>query len=211
MRYWLIGILSLYSLGGFCQTVPSSAKSASKHARKQARLQRAYNGVFATPDADWKGWLDKNFPDASAGWPDAAKRAFAAVSGDGKWAYVGKGNIDRDGAPTALMVRFKDAPQQGYLVVDRLVVSKWADGKWNELLRADAGDGLTVNGIKPGALQSPVFSGYEVEFFAGNPENTKHPGMWITLKAVDKDGNALTEDADFFYVPKSKKYGGSSY
>ena len=179
--------------------------------QKQVRKKKKYNTIVVKSWVDWKGWLDKNFPDTSAGWPDAAVKAFAGVIGTEKWTYVEKGDIDRDGAPTALLIRFKDSPSQDYLIVDRLVVTKWQDGKWVEMLRLGATDGTVVNGIKPGAMQSAVFKGYHLILFGGDPKDSGRPGMWITVQAVDAGGEVLTEDASYFYVPKLKAYGGDSH
>lgn len=186
-----------------------SSPSETKAARKRARMAKARNFTYAAAGKDWKGWLNKNFPDASASWPEQAAKAAEAVVGSGTWAYAGKGNIDRDGSPTLLLVKFRDAKTDD-LIVSHLLVSKWLDGKWTEMLTLDAEDGLAVNGAKPGALQSPDFHGYTLRLFGGDADNPDHPGMWITVRAVDKNGETVTEPADFYFLPKEKIYGGDS-
>lgn len=209
MRNILVIAFCLTGLSAWGGSPKSSAPKARAAAGAAETDER--NIVFAEAGTDWKGWLDVNFPDASASWPKDVAKLFLGVVGDEKWSYVGKGNIDRDGAPTGLLIRFKDAPQKGYLIVSRLVVLKWQSGKWAELLKIDSKDGITVNGVKPGAMQSPEFKGYQLDFFAGDPNDRDNPGMWTTVQAVNKIGDALTEAADFYYAPKAKKYGGSAY
>jgi hypothetical protein len=196
--------------GASFRSCPSDGRKSHRRA-EQARKTKKYNTIVVKSWVDWKGWLDKNFPDASSSWPEAAAKAFAGVVGTEKWTYVEKGDIDRDGAPTGLLIRFKDAPLQDYWIVDRLIVTKWQDGKWSEMLRLGADDGLSINEVKPGAMQSPKFRGYHLILFGGNADNPEHPGIWTTVQAVDKGGNVLTEDANFFYVPAIKKYGGDSH
>lgn len=188
-----------------------NTRAERKQAFKHAREAKAKNRVAVKTKTDWKAWLDKNFPDASSSWPAEASKSFSSIAGDAKWDYVGKGDIDRDGAPTALLLKFEEAPQGGYRIISHLVVAKWLDGKWNELLEADASMGLTVNGVQPGAMQSPDFHGYRLSLFAGDTDDADNPGMWIILDAVDQKGEVLTEPANFYYAPKSKRYGGSSY
>ncbi len=208
----LIGVsLALFGLGGRARADGSSAAKERKRAFREAREKKARNRIDAESGADWKGWLNKNFPDASSAWPAAAAKSFPEVVGKERWDYVGKGDIDRDGSPTGLLIRFEAKPKQGYLVVSRLVIAKWLDGRWTRLLSADEERGIAVNGIKPGAMQSRDFHGYQLTLFAGDPDDTQNPGMWTILEAVDRKGETLTEPADFYYAPKAKRYGGSSY
>jgi hypothetical protein len=169
-----------------------------------------HNVTFIEEETDWTGWLAKNFPDASKAWPAAAGKSFERFAGGGKWDYVGKGDIDRDGSPTGLLIQVRKSAHSGDLVVTRLRVVKWMAKDWTELLNLDAKEGTTVDGVKPGAMESSDFRGYSVMLFAGDPEDAKHPGMVLMVQAVDAHDDTVTEDADYFFVPSAKKYGGES-
>ena len=205
MNYFLIAAPTVCCGWARGQAPAAPSAPAQTETLMEARERKARNQINVEPHKDWKGWLDNNFPDASAAWPAAALGAFTAVAQRGRWDYVGKGNIDRDGAPTGLLIRFKDKPLKGYLILDRLIVTKWLDGKWTELLNLDAGDGLAVGGVKPGAMQSPQFHGYHLRLFAGDPDDASNPGMWISVKA-GRVPKAVEIVVAFGWCPDSSRF-----
>jgi hypothetical protein len=90
--------------------------------------------------------LEKKFPDASESWPQEASAGFDKTLGDAKWDFIGKVDSDRDGAPTGLLVGIERLPKTGKVIVRKLAVLKWQEGRWTELLRMDGGKGIRMDG-----------------------------------------------------------------
>lgn len=155
---------------------------------------------------DWKGWLDKKFPDASETWPKAASAAFAKALGDAKWDFIGKGDFDRDGAPTCLLIGVERLPKTGHVIVKRLAVLKWLGDRWTELLRMDGGKGVRMNGNPQEDLSQPRFYAYTISFYIGEPKEAAHPGASISMNVVNREGRVLAEPIHFCFLPGKKKY-----
>src|ERR1019366_5980297 len=109
-------------------------------------------------------------------------------------------------APTGLLINVKESPRSGNLIVLKLLVVKWMSGKWKELVRLDADKGMSANGAPLGGFNNPDFHGYDLTFSAGDKKDKTHPGFWLLAKGVSQEGDILSEDLDFYYLPKEKKY-----
>ncbi|HXT01395.1 MAG TPA: hypothetical protein VN915_12015 [Elusimicrobiota bacterium] len=155
---------------------------------------------------DWKSWLEKNFPDASDSWPKAAAAAFTKAAGEEKWDFVAKGDFDRDGAPTGLLIRTERLPRFGQIIVKKLAVLKWQGGRWTEMLWMADGKVFRRNGKLRRGLSRPSFFGYGISFFVGHPEEKSHPGAVINMYNVNSEGRGLTDGMSFCFMPEKKKY-----
>lgn len=166
-----------------------SAYKAAREKALKARVAAERSFVAVSPKEDWKGWLQKNFPDRSASWPAECVESFGAAAGTVKWDFIGKGDIDRDGAPTALLVRVQPSPSEERLIVRDLAVKQCAGGHWKDLL-TEGGD--------------------EVRLDAGDPEDKVAPGLEILLTPVDENGDAAGDEESTFYLPTLGRYGGEA-
>lgn len=155
---------------------------------------------------DWKSWLEAKFPDASGTWPKEAESAFAALRGNQAWDYVGKGDFDRDGAPTAVFVKVEKLPKSKKAFPRRLVVAKWLKGRWTPLLSLDGGKSARMNGRTMPDFSQPRFYAYTVSFFIGNPDEMAHPGAHISVNFVSREGLVLAEPISFCFLPEKAKY-----
>lgn len=160
--------------------------------------------VRVSPETEWKDWIASNFPDRSGQWPPEAVKAFGAAAGDEKWDYVAKGDFDRDGKPTALLVRFADSAHA--TIVTALIITKWRNGKWTPMLSMEEDKGVKMNGDLLEDLSSPRFHGYVIDLGVGNRKDPKHPGMFTYVEMANRKGVAMTESVQFYLLAKEQKY-----
>lgn len=171
----------------------TDARAARKAARKARLEAQAARRTAIAVKPDWKGWLAKNFPDASASWPEDCAGSFDAARGGAAWEFVGKGDIERDGVPTALMIRTKsafDTHRPKRLIVEALRIARCAGGKWK--------DALSLEGA------------YDVSLSYDEPADPIAPGLAVSAALVDADGNVASEDEEFYFLPKLGRYGGQA-
>lgn len=155
---------------------------------------------------DWKGWLEKKFPDASESWPKEASAALVKVEGAEKWDFVGKGDFDRDGAPTVMLIRVERLPKFGQVIVKKMGVFKWQGGRWAEMLWMADGKVFRRNGRLAKHLSGPRFYGYGISFYIGHPEDKSHPGASINMYVVSRTGQGISDGIYFCFSTDEKKY-----
>jgi hypothetical protein len=170
-------------------------------------LPKVREKVKADPDgivrvgarSRWKGWLAARYPDRSKDWPREAAKDFASAAAGKKWDFIGKGDIDGDGTPTALLLRLARPPRPGDAIVSQLTVLKWREGKWAAALSLDQDKGVTMNGTRLPAMSSPDFRGYFIDFGEGTP-------ITIFVEMANPKGVPMTDPARFSYRPKADQY-----
>jgi hypothetical protein len=165
-----------------------AARAKALKAKAAADEGRSFAPVNAK--ADWKGWLTKTFPDASKSWTADCAKSAGPAAGIEEWDFLGKGDIDRDDAPTLLMIRIRASPKKKRRIVTGLSVKKCVYGRWDTLLNL-SGD-------------------HDVRFDSGDPKDAVSPGLTISAALVDAEGKVISEDEDYFFLPKLQRYGGDA-
>lgn len=189
--YLSFAVLSIVASAVFAQSAPDGSSPA---AQRQAWLEaEAAQGVTVSGHEDWRAWLKKNFPDASRSWPAACARSFSAAAGATRWTLVHKADVDRDGRPTALLIRARrpgpGANEKSPDVVEALKVVECSGGSWKEVF------GLEGR--------------YQVMMSYDAPPDPLSPGMTISVSELDEAGRA-SDSEDYSYLPGLGKYGGEA-
>lgn len=161
--------------------------------------------VHVSAKADWKAWLGKHFPDASARWTAEAAKAFESNL-EGPWDFVGKADYDGDGVPTALLLRFKRSPKRSEEVLSRVRVMKWTGSGWTTPLELNSAFGVRMNGAAVKPLAAAKGKGFILDFGRADPKNKRSPGMWIYMELANGRDVAMTESVQFYYLATEKKY-----
>ena len=181
-------------------------------------LAAATRAAAHSPSANWRAWLKEVFPDASRSWPAAGAKKFERIAAEGRWDFIGKGDADRDGAPTGLLIRAREASgsaRKDRAVFSRLLIVRWKDGRWRELLRLDDGAGASMNGKALDYVNGVSFEGgYEVSFSTGGgmvfpdegEERDEGRGLVVSALPLNRNGSTAVNFLRFWYSPKKKKY-----
>lgn len=178
-------------------------------------LPEARPKIRADPDglirvaagADWRGWLARHSPDRSSSWPAPAAESFALLAKEESWDYVGRGDFDRDGTPTALLLKFRPSKAPDAGVVDRLTIAKWRDGTWVKPVDLRAGKGASLNGAPYRDFEWEY--GYLIDLVRENPKDAARPGLSFFLELANGRGQGYSDPTQVYFDAKTRRYAVS--
>jgi hypothetical protein len=200
MRFVLTLVAAAFASAAFAQTPNLSDLPPLPPVREKV-VSDPDAIVHASAKTPWKAWLAKHFPDAAASWPADAAKAFSAPVGE--WDFVGKADYDRDGVPTAVLLRFARPKKPSAEVFSRVRVMKWRDKKWTAALEFDTESGARMNGVELGEAKG---KGFILDFARGDAASKRAPGMVIYMELANSRGVAMTESVRFYQLAATKKY-----
>ncbi|MDE2292289.1 MAG: hypothetical protein KGL53_09415 [Elusimicrobia bacterium] len=176
--------------------VPARAQTAPAAPKPQT------SSVRIAAASGWRAWLAKRFPEREKNWPAPARRALPALMGKSRWDFVGTGRYGGDARPAALLIRLHALEGSGVVVVDRLVLARWQDGRWTEPVRLEGPSGIWLDGTKADA--APWDLGYLVDLAQGTPG--AGPGLTLWVEYANARGEGASDSASIYASPKDGKY-----
>jgi hypothetical protein len=132
-------------------------------------------------------------------WPREATKQFDHRY-HGDWSFALRCDIHHDGIPTALLIDGSEQYDETF-VVTKLLVVKWANGKWHECVRLDTDNGRILNEDKStNVLAQKKIKGFDVTMIYEKSQD-KERGLWIEWVALGHDA----PPEDVAYSAKDKK------